>query len=179
MTLEVELKAPAPRGIEARLRAAGAKKRSAVTNKDTFYDLPGEPLRKKGATLRIRRQGKKTILTYKSRSRSKTVKAKEETELTVDPSIAILLKGLGYVKTFEKETRRTEYGLGGVTVCVDRVKGLGNWVEFEVFGAAGPSRKKIVKAASKLGIPESQLVTSSYVAMLREKLNKSKKRKKR
>ncbi len=177
MGLEVELKAPAPRGIVARLRAAGAIKQLSATNIDTFYDLPGEPLRGRGETLRLRRQGKKLILTYKSSSKSKRAKAKEETELTVSPAIRALLAGLGYRETFKKETRREEYRLGGVTVCVDHVKGLGSWVEFEAFGPVAASRKRIVQTAGKVGIPEGKLISASYVALLREKLKKKKRRK--
>lgn len=176
MKLEVELKAPAPRGIEKKLLSLGAKKLGTTTQKDTTYDRPGEPLRKKGITLRIRKEGKKIILTHKSKSKSKRVKAKEETELVVTPAMEVLLGGLGYHPAFHKEKKRTEYSLKGVTVCVDQVKGLGKWLDFEVFSKDPESgRKKIISVVKKLSIDESTLLTVSYNHLLREKL-KSKKR---
>ena len=173
--MEVELKARAPRGIEKRLAAAGAKKTYTVHQLDTVYDKPGEPLGKKGVTLRIREEGKKTILTYKGKSKSRRVKAKDEYELRVTRHIHLFLRGLGYRPAFTKEKDRTEYRFGGVNVHLDKVKGLGTWVEFEAFGEAEPCRKKILAAAEMLGIPEEKLSTESYIKLLREKLKSKKK----
>jgi len=175
--MEVELKAKAPRGIEKKLAAAGAKKKSTSHQFDTIYDKPGEPLGKKGATLRVREEDGKTILTYKSKSKSKRVKAKEETELRVMRHIHIFLKGLGYIPIFTKEKTRTEYSLNSINVHLDKVKGLGTWLEFEAFGRAEPCRKKIVETAAILGIPEEKLSTESYIHLIREKLKSTKKQK--
>ncbi|MCK4327963.1 MAG: class IV adenylate cyclase [Candidatus Diapherotrites archaeon] len=175
--MEVEFKAKAPRGIEKKLAAAGAKGLGTVVNKDTYYDRPGEPLRRKGAVVRVRSQGKKTIVTYKSPSKSRSTKAMREIEIRATPAIEVLLRGLGYKVTLEKEVRRTSYSLNGVTVCLDTVKGLGSWVEFEVFGTAAGARKKILAVASKLGIPAKELTPKSYPQLIREKLKSKKKQK--
>lgn len=172
--MEVELKAPAPRGVESRLVAAGAKKLSSKVQNDTLYDLPGEPLRRHGENLRIREEGRRLLVTFKGKSVSKKIKAKEEIELPVNGSMRVLLAGLGYSPTLFLRKFRAEYSLGKVTVCIDNVRGLGRWVEFEAFGEPAECRKRIVKAASMLGIAESALAPLSYATMMRERLKKGK-----
>ncbi|MFC2174449.1 class IV adenylate cyclase [archaeon] len=174
--MEVELKAKAPRGIEKKLAAAGAKKLGTVVNKDVYYDKPGETLKKHDVTVRLRSAGGKTILTYKSPSKSKRVKSKTEIELRVIPATELFLKGLGYTESFRKEVKRTSYSLNGVTVCYDRVKSLGTWVEFEVFGDSS-ARKRLVDTAALVGIPEKELTPKSYPQLIREKLKSTKKQK--
>lgn len=176
MNMEVELKARARKDEEARLKSAGAKKKSTVVQKDTIYDKPNEELRKKGVTLRVREENGKVILTFKKqKKRAVSTKALEEIELRVTPSIHILLQGLGYNPVMKREKIRSEYLLNNITVCLDKVKGLGTWLEFEAFGQEGPCRKKIVETAAMLGIKESSLTCYSYNRMQRQKLNKSKK----
>ncbi len=175
--MEVELKAKAPRGIEERLKKAKAKKLGVVVNRDAYYDKPNEKLKKKGEVIRVRQQGKKTLLTYKKLSNSKTTKAMREIEVRVTPAVEILLNGLGYKITLEKEVNRTSYSLNGVTVCLDKVKGLGTWVEFECFGTAVVARKKILFVTDLLGIKEQNLTPKSYPQLIREKLKNKKKQK--
>ena len=174
---EVELKAKAPRDIEARLASAGAKRLSTKRQEDVLYDLPGEPLRKKGVVLRLRTENGRSLITYKGPSKSRRVKAKEEIEFAVAPAARTLLECLGYSPTFSLGKTRTEYSLPGVTVCVDSVDIVGNWVEFECFGQAESCRRKIVAAAAKLGIPENDLAPLSYTTMVRERLKKGSRQK--
>lgn len=177
MKLEVELKAPAPRGIEKKLLAIGAKKLDRLMIRDDYYDKPGEPLRKKKVTLRIRTQGNQKFLTYKNPRRSKKAKIMEETELAVTPSMDLLLRGLGYTITLTMKKRRTTYALGKVIISVDQVTQLGKWIEFEVFGDPENARKKILAAAGKLGIAEKDMTNKAYPPLLREKLKKRKRKK--
>jgi len=170
--MEVELKARAPHDIDARLASAGAVRLSTKRQKDVLYDLPGEPLRKKGVVLRLRTENGRTLITYKGPSKSKRVKAKEEIEFAVAPAAKTLLECLGYSPSFCLGKTRVEYSLPGVTVCVDQVDIVGNWVEFECFGSAAEGRKRIVAAAARLGIQEKDLAPLSYTTMARERLKK-------
>ena len=172
--MEVELKAPAPRGMERRLAALGAKRLGTKAITDEYYDKPGEPLRRKRITLRIRTEGPRMLLTHKTPAKARGVKAMDEIELSVTPAARVLLAGLGYSVTLTMRKKRTSYRLGTLTVCLDNVRGLGRWAEFEAFGEPGAARKRILAAAKRLGIAEASLTTKAYPPLYRERLKKGK-----
>jgi len=172
--MEVELKAPAPKGIERRLVAAGAKRLGSTAICDEYYDRPGEPLRRKRITLRIRTEGARMLLTHKTPAKARGVKAMDEIELSVTPAACVLLAGLGYGVTLTMRKKRTGYTLSGLNIFVDDVRGLGRWVEFEAFGEPRAARKRILAAAKRLGVAGASLTTKAYPSLYRERLKKGK-----
>jgi adenylate cyclase class 2 len=142
---------------------------------NTLYDLPGGPLRRRGALLRIRKYGRKWTVTYKDKSRIKAGrhKARREIETPVEDGEALsgILEALGFKPTFAYEKFRSEWagglqtssdaiaaggdGKGGGHVLVDETP-IGNFGEIE-----GPPRW-IDEVARQLGIPARQYITASY-----------------
>jgi adenylate cyclase class 2 len=99
--------------LTARLSSAGFHEVTARTHeKNTLYDLPGDPLRKRGALLRLREYGPKWTVTYKDKpSVSGPHKSRREieTDVTNGPALAAMLEALGYQPRFTYEKFRREW----------------------------------------------------------------------
>ena len=81
---EIKFRVGSVRSLTARLRAAGfhvITRRTHETN--TLYDLPGQPLRNRGALLRVRKYGEQWIVTFKGRARLGRYKSRPEIETAV------------------------------------------------------------------------------------------------
>ena len=98
----------------------------------------------------------------------------EETETPVDAATAlkILNDSIGKPKVI-LEGQREEYSLRGLTVCVDNVKGLGDWTEIEKISNSkdqnGIALREVIEAFESLGVKEGQLVSDIYPVLLHKK----------
>lgn len=143
------------------LRDAGFQLKTRRTHEvNTLYDLPGQPLRRKGELLRLRHYGSEWVLTHKAKGKAGPHKSREETEVRVDDgkqTDAILLR-LGFRPSFRYEKFRAEWSDGTGHVVVDETP-IGNFGEVE-----GPPRW-IDRTAKALGIRRKQYITSSYAEL--------------
>jgi predicted adenylyl cyclase CyaB len=68
---------------------------------------------------------------------------------------------------------RKEYSLRDLTVCVDNVKGLGNWTEIERVTKSkeenSDALREVVEAFKSLGVKENQLTSEIYPTLLFKK----------
>ena len=102
--------------VEERLRKLEARKTlDAVLTQET-YDLPGQKLRKQHKTLRIRTDGKETILAFKQPIPGISdahAKARDESELSVEnfAQAGHILTLLGYHRTTLLKKHRVSYSL--------------------------------------------------------------------
>jgi len=165
---EVELKFRLPVGPEAvrrRLRELGAAARPTVREIDVYLDQPNGLLVAEGRVLRVRRDGDGCVLTYKGPAAQGTIfSEREEIEARVadlDSTLAVL-SALGYRPIARKEKDREEYILGEVTVCLDRLPFLGQYLEIE-----GP-RRAIARVAAQLGLDLADGTNRSYLELYRE-----------
>lgn len=149
------------RGLERQLRAAGFQLKTPSTHEtNTLYDLPGQPLRRRGQLLRLRQYGRRWILTHKAKGVAGRHKSRAETETEVADGRQMqqILLALGYAPRFVYEKFRSEWTDGKGHVVVDRTP-IGEVAEIE-----GPARW-IDATAKRLGIRPDQYVTSSYAEM--------------
>src|SRR5215471_10891563 len=80
--VEIKFRIEDTAGIPARLQAAGFRLVTERTHEmNTLYDRPGEPLRRRGALLRVRKYGSKWTVTYKDRSVVKPGRHKSRREI--------------------------------------------------------------------------------------------------
>jgi adenylate cyclase class 2 len=100
---------------------------------DTYFAHPTKDFGRTDEALRLRRQGARAILTYKGPKIDKTTKTREEIEVDVpDPeAMATILKKVGFTIAMEVRKVRSEFLLADAIVCLDRVEGLGDYVEVE------------------------------------------------
>jgi adenylate cyclase class 2 len=144
---------------------------------NTLYDLPGSPLRRRGALLRIRKYGNKWTLTYKDRTQVGRHKTRREIETPVEDGQALvrILEACGFKPGFAYEKFRSEWSGGpsltsGVkagppdnspkkgSVVVDETP-IGNFGEIE-----GPPGW-IDEVARQLEISEDNYITASYAEL--------------
>lgn len=159
--IEIKFRIDNLRALNRRLRAAGFRRITPRTHEmNALYDLPGQPLRKRGELLRLRQYGKEWVLTHKSKGvagRHKT-RLELETKVSDGETTDAILRALGYQPTFRYEKFRAEWTDPHGHVVVDETP-IGNFGEIE-----GPARW-IDQTAKKLGIGPEHYITDTYAGL--------------
>lgn len=160
---EVEIKFAIPDVGElcARLKQSGFQLKTARTHEmNTLYDRLGQPLRRKGDLLRLRKYGAEWLLTHKSKGIVGRHKTRVETQTRVadGEKMEAILMALGYKPAFRYEKYRAEWSDGIGDVVVDETP-IGNLGEIE-----GPP-DWIDRTAQMLGIDPSQYITANYATL--------------
>lgn len=166
MACEVEIKflLADSKALARRLRASGFRMVTRRTHEmNVLYDLPGNPLRRHGEILRLRKYGKRWTLTHKSKGTEGRHKSRQELETEVADGATFdkILRALGFTPAFTYEKFRSEWTDGHGQVVIDETP-IGNVAEIE-----GHPRW-IDRTARLLGIPRSGYITLSYGAMFEE-----------
>lgn len=161
---EIEVKLPARdlETVRGKMREHGGtleKVRHEESN-DLYDDAQGR-LQAAGCTLRLRRAGSESILTFKGRPRfEQGVKTREERETTVGEAgeTEAILAGLGLSRRFRYEKRREQWRLLDCTVALDETP-IGDFVEIE----GDPVR--IRKAVAALELDFADAIPYSYARL--------------
>jgi adenylate cyclase class 2 len=152
------------REFARRLRKSGFKTVTRRTPEmNTLYDLPDQPLRRRGDLLRLRKYGSEWVLTHKAKGKAGRHKTRIENETNISdgPKMEAILRALGFVPTFRYEKFRAQWTDGKGHVVVDETP-IGNFGEVE-----GPSRW-IDATAKALGISSDQYITQTYAGLFFE-----------
>jgi adenylate cyclase class 2 len=166
MAREVEIKfiVESAKALAHKLRASGFRLVTRRTHEmNILYDLAGQPLRRRGEILRLRRYGGRWILTHKSKGTARRHKSRQEieTEVADGASLDRILRALGFSPSFRYEKFRSEWTDGSGHVVIDETP-IGTVAEIE-----GRPRW-IDRTAKLLGIPRTSYITVSYGAMFEE-----------
>jgi adenylate cyclase, class 2 len=159
--IEIKLRVTNAPALARRLRAAKFRLVTPRTHEmNTLYDLPGQPLRKRGDLLRLRKYGDTWVLTHKSKGTAGRHKTRVELETRVSDGkkMDAILHALGYQPTFRYEKYRAEWSDGHGHVVIDETP-IGNFGEIE-----GPARW-IDQTAKKLGIHPEHYLTDTYAGL--------------
>lgn len=193
---EVEIKVPADLdAARSRLRAAGAERVDARSQRDTYYDAPHRDFAETDEALRIRREAplgdanatdgdadseagrtaaddETATVTYKGpllEAASKT-RAEHETEVDDGEALAAAFDGLGFEPAATVEKRREFWSYDGFTVTLDAVTGLDGFVEIErevdAESEVEAAREAAVDALDRLGLDADDQVRTSYLGLL-------------
>jgi adenylate cyclase class 2 len=159
--IEIKFRVSDPRALTARLRAAKFRQITPPTHEiNALYDLPGQPLRKRGDLLRLRKYGNDWVLTHKSKGvagRHKT-RVELETKVADGEKMDAILRALGYRPAFRYEKFRAEWSDGNGHVVLDKTP-IGNFGEIE------GSPRWIDRTAKALGIRREDYLTDTYAAL--------------
>jgi adenylate cyclase, class 2 len=159
--IEIKFRVTDARALARHLRAAKFRLVTAPTHEmNTLYDLPGQPLRKRGDLLRLRHYGDTWVLTHKSKGtagRHKT-RVELETQLADGKKMDAILRALHFQPTFRYEKYRAKWSDDRGHVVVDETP-IGNFAEIE-----GPARW-IDQTATKLGIRPEDYLTDTYAGL--------------
>jgi adenylate cyclase class 2 len=164
----VELKArdPEPARSLRRCRELGAIDAGTLHQRDTYFTVPHGRLK-----LREQEPGPSVLLQY---VRADKAEARTSNYILVEIADSAgltqaLADSLGIACVVEKE-RRLFLWEETVRVHIDRVKGLGDFIEIEAVAPAGSSlereREQVERLRLLLEIDRSRLVASSYADLL-------------
>lgn len=175
--LEIEVKAPCAdlAGLERALMRMGARDFGALVQADVYYAHPGRDFGATDEALRVRTENDLSMLTYKGPKVDKDSKSREELEVTVANARTLgdILERLGFRPVLRVAKRRRVYGIRGVSVCLDRVEDLGDYVEFEYQGEDLEAGKAAIQGLMRdLGVQGNERL--SYLELLLLKKGKKK-----
>lgn len=188
MPIEVEIKARLSsfsiEDMRSILEARGARFRCEMIEEDLYLSSPLRDLSLSDEALRIRKQtciadskrdekgSISTFLTYKGPKISRGSKSRKEIEVEIYEREAGMLRellvSLGYGTTGIVEKRRLEMDLGDYLICLDRVRGLGNFMEIEKV-TEDPDIIETTVASMKHLVPEigdDDWIEDSYLELL-------------
>ncbi len=173
--------------VRARLAGIDAERRHRVEQVDTYYDAPHRDFADTDEALRIRREtvhrgddeaaepgdgdSTTTKVTYKGPLVEAESKTREEFETAVADADAAegILAGLGFDPAATVEKERTFYATDGYTVTLDRVAGLGEFVEVEREAAEADIervREGAYEVLEALGLDPAEQIRTSYLGLL-------------
>jgi homotetrameric cytidine deaminase len=163
----VELKArdPRPERSLERARALGAEDRGELRQRDTYFAAPRGRLK-----LREQEPGGAELIAYE---RAESPRARESRYRIAPVSDPVALRealdaALGTVTVVDKRRRLLLWE--GVRIHLDRVEGLGAFVELE--GVAGPESDlgpeaaRVERLRAELGIDDTAIEAASYADLL-------------
>ena len=160
MSIEIEKKYRLTRKqreeVLRRLPKIGARRKGAEFEVNTIY--AGDMLDPGHSVLRLRRIGKRGILTYKERFPTRSdIKHQSEDETRVgDPeAIELILEALGFTPALVYEKRRETWALGKTEIVIDELP-FGLFMEIE--GAV----QDIREVESKLAIKRLRTEMATY-----------------
>jgi adenylate cyclase class 2 len=173
--IEIEIKARA--GIEAlrsKLMREGAASEKTVEQMDLYFNAPHRDFARTDEALRLRSEEGRVFLTYKGKKLDAKSKTRKEVEVEVGDFCMMedILVSIGFTRSLRVRKTREIYHLGDAVVCLDRVDGLGEFVEMETLVAdtEGMEKKRdwLIAEMRRLGVA-GELIRESYLEMLMKK----------
>lgn len=129
--IEIKFKINNPRKIRMLLKDNGGVFIGKAFEKTIRFDTSNKDLEKTGRFLRIR-TGFANTITLKEKIINPDYKERKEFETTIGnpKEIIIILKKLGFTKTFIMEKYREKWEINGAEVVIDKLP-MGNYIEIE------------------------------------------------
>jgi len=171
--LEVEIKARVEdtKAIRERLLLRHATPSGRVHERDVYYNAPDRDFGKTDEALRLRYTEAGCVLTYKGpKVKDFRLKAREELNTGVESGkvIETILVRLGYTRVAGVEKWREYFDYKGASVCLDEVKGLGDFIEIEAPPGQKDPETFVREIGKEIGVEEEPIL-ASYLELLLEK----------
>jgi adenylate cyclase, class 2 len=170
--LEIELKVRVETidPVRERLRLLSAVHVTDTQEHDVYYNAPHRDFARTDEAVRVRYSQERSTLTYKGpKNKDFAVKAREELNTGIEsgPVLEKILMRLGFTRVADVRKIREYYTLRGASVALDRVEGLGSFVEIEVIdeGTGSTAPDTIGQLAGELGITGEPILLS-YLELL-------------
>lgn len=181
--IEVEIKLPVSdrETAEKKLKQLGFEAGELAEELDLYFTSEVHDFKQADEALRIRKRrnlrtgAMDAFLTYKGRKLDGVSMAREELETEIedgDTGVRIL-SSIGFREDSPVRKLRQYYSLGEMTVCVDQVDGLGDFLEAEILVSSEEDRpsalQQIRELLEQLGHSMEETTRISYLSMLQEK----------
>ena len=181
--LEVEMKASlagvSEKILQHALERAGFSPRQTMREIDIYFNSSTRDFKKTDEALRLRScqdlscgNAAQVFITYKGPKQDAVSSTRTEHETAVGslPAMRSLLEALGYRAMFTVDKIRREFALENITLCLDTVEGLGDYLELEQLveheEEREPAVRELLGLLDTLGIPREQLTRKSYLELL-------------
>lgn len=112
------------------------------------------------------------FITYKGPKQDKVSSTRTEFETSVGElsTMRKLLEALGYQPMYSVDKTRTELCSGQVTLCLDCIEGLGNYLELEILAESEDQKdsavQKLLSLLDLLQVPRDNMTRKSYLELL-------------
>ena len=170
MEIETKIKTDDLEAMKNKLVEMGAEFWDTVIQEDDWFKQKGKEMetQKPGSyILRIRKQGERSFFTFKALTETTGAWVEHETTIDNPDEMQEILKKIGFKKMITITKERTVGKLGEFGVCIDKVKELGNYVEFEIISDdVEQGKKKIDDLFKKLKVSEEQVEHRGYAAII-------------
>ena len=175
MEIEIRAKINNINDIEKNIIKLGAKLLKKTTQVDEYF---GEInlYRKLGYSflMRVRNEDNKKFMTYKgAESRKDGVWEEYEFEIDNVEKTVKMFKSMGLEEVIVVKKYRKEYALDGLTICLDAIDNLGDFIEIESLDDRNINKNSLKSLLRKLGVEANQIIHKGYVTMLLVKNNSS------
>lgn len=176
MKIEIEIKAKCKNlpAIKKSLKRLNAKYVGTIHQVDTYFLLSPNDRCKGAPRLRVREDINKKRFSLEYHNPIDKFKAKEYEVGISDPKMAkTILKQLGYLVEAVIDKIREKYTCRGLNIDIDKVKGLGQFIEVECMKNKKDSLKNIYDFFEAIGVSKKDLIPESrYLDMTWEKCKK-------
>lgn len=169
MSRNVEIKARIDNieNLECKIEGIADGKPAEIIQDDTFFRCANGRLK-----LRTFSNGSGELIFYKRADESGPKECFYLISKTPEPETLRKTLDLAYGAAGRVQKRRMLYFIGRTRIHLDRVEGLGDFLELEVVLADGESSKDGVDEAKtilcRLGVNDSQLIEGAYVDLLQQ-----------
>lgn len=175
--IEVEVKAKIsnPHNLIYRLKALCIFLKE-VTQEDIYFNAPDRDFRLTDEALRIRVSSEESALTYKGPKIGNLIdKTREEISVHINDlkKTRIILEKLGFHEVDKVSKKRILFQFNDLSISVDFVKNLGEFIEIESLvntqNEIEKKRKEILNFLNELDIPLEDCEKRSYLELLLNK----------
>jgi homotetrameric cytidine deaminase len=163
--VEVKATDPDPERSLAAVRAVGAEDQGVIRQRDTYFRVPSGRLK-----LREESPGAPHLVQYERADRAEARESRYRLVPVADADAlrAALDAALGTLVVVEKARHLLLWG--DVRIHLDRVEGLGTFVELEGVVAPGadlePERARVARLVAALGLTDDRVLAHSYADAL-------------
>ncbi len=123
--------------------------------------------------IRIVNDSQAVLTLKKPISREELSKREHETKIDDSHEMEEMLSLMGFQKAVVSEKTRITTNYNGIAICIDSVKGLGDFIELEKQDNRPPDvvRRELLDCADALGLKPAEEVKEGYdILMLRKKV---------
>ena len=172
--IEAKVRIADPEAFRRRMAERSENGGETVFEDNRLFDAPAEPLRRRGAALRVREEPPvvggdpfRATLTYKGPRAESDLKRREEIEIEVQAAgpLADIFEAMGLRETFRYQKRRSVWRVGECEIALDELPYLGWFVEIE-----GPTERAVRAGLEALGLADAELLSADYIHLLTERL---------
>jgi predicted adenylyl cyclase CyaB len=163
--IEIKARIESAEALEPKAAALADSGPDEILQDDTFFSCPNGRMK-----LRAFSDSDGQLIFYRRPDQAGPKESFYVLSATSSPGTLREALSLGYGQTGRVHKRRTLYLAGRTRIHIDRVEGLGNFLELEVVLADGEPPEDGVRIAhdllGKLGVGSDQLIEGAYVDLL-------------